>query len=403
MRGARIVSRAMSAGRTPVRAAALGLALIALGGSLSAQQPDSSSRPSADSVRAATPAPAPRIDFSGVLFANYQYRRDRGAQHGANRFDVERAYLTFRMPAGERASVRITTDLFQQQSSGSDAYYKGWTLRAKYAYLQYDYLKRSGLTAVARIGLVHNVFIDHDESFWPRWVGTVATDRHGYFSSADAGLVSLVTFPGRRGELYVTVVNGPGYTSRETDRFKDYGARLTLTPFAGSGATFWRTLALTGWTYQGAVGSRFATRGPGQVGPIGSSLQRDRWGVFAGIKHPRLTVAAQFAARSDEGELGDNTVAVPRTVVDSSGHLVSAYAMARVWGGSKPVHLLARADQVTTNRSKDRRHRLGVGGLIWDFTPAASLAVDYQRLHPLLGSEDVARNQSWFVHLVARF
>lgn len=385
-------------------AAVLTVALaLAVPVTISGQQPQPSAPPADTAKPSPAPARGPQLDFSGVMFANYQYRRDRGASHGANKFDVERVYLTFKTSAGERASVRLTTDLFQQQSSGSDAYYKGWTLRAKYAYFQYDYLKRAGLTAVARLGLIHNVFIDHDESFWPRWIGTVATDRHGYFSSADAGLVSLITFPGRRGELYVSVVNGPGYTSRETDRFKDYGARLTLTPFANSGATFWRSLALTGWTYHGAVGSKFASGGAGQLGPIGSSLQRDRWGVFAGVKHPRLTLAAQYAARSDDGELGDNTAAVPRTVVDSSGHLVSAYVMARVWGGSKPVHLLARADQVTTNRSRGRRHRLGVGGLIWDFTSAASLAVDYQRLHPRLGSDDVARNQSWFVHLVARF
>lgn len=394
--------------RPSVVARALTAALaFAVPVTIPAQQSPPSPAP-ADSARpapSAAPRRAPQLDFSGVVFANYQYRGDRGASRGANRFDVERVYLTFRMPAGERASVRITTDLYQQQSSGSDAYYRGWTLRAKYAYLQYDYLKRGGLTAVARFGMTHNVFIDHDESFWPRWVGTVATDRHGYFSSADVGLVSLVTLPGRRGELYVTVVNGPGYTSRETDRFKDYAARLTLTPFASAaaGAAFWRTLALTGWTYQGAVGSKFATPGAGQLGPIGSSLQRDRWGVFAGVRHPRLTVAAQYAARSDEGELGQNTVAAPRTVVDSSGHLVSAYAMGRVVSGRKPVHLLARVDQVTTNREKGRRHRLGVGGLIWDFTSAASLAVDYQKLYPLPGSEDVSRNHSWYVHLVARF
>src|SRR5687767_12788573 len=142
----RIVSRITSVGRSAFRGITLGLALVLLSGSLSAQQRDSTSKPSPDSARVAAPPAAPRIDFSGVLFANYQYRRDRGSAHGANKFDVERAYLTFRMPAGERASVRITTDLFQQQSSGSDAYYKGWTLRAKYAYLQYDYLKRGGFT-----------------------------------------------------------------------------------------------------------------------------------------------------------------------------------------------------------------------------------------------------------------
>ncbi len=388
------------------------LLAIALGapGPTAAQQlqpgPSSAGTPVADTVKpASAPARAPQLDFSGVMFANYQYRLDAGVSRGQNKFDVERVYLTFKMPVGNRARIRVTTDLFQQQSSGADAFYKGWVVRAKYAYLEYDYLKRNGLTAVARGGFVHNVFIDHDESFWPRWVGTVAVDRHGYFSSADAGVVSLVTLPGRRGELYVTLVNGPGYTSRETDRFKDYGARLSLTPFASSDATLFRTLALTGWIYKGAIGSRFATGGAGQVGPIGSSLQRDRWGVFAGVRHPRLTLAAQYAARSDESETGDNTVAVPRAIVESTGNLVSAYAMARVVGGAgsaKPVHLLARVDQVTTHRSRGDRHRLVVGGIIWDFTSAASLALDYQELLAQRGSA-VSPNKTVFLHMVARF
>lgn len=368
------------------------------------QSPPTQSPPPADSAK---PAAARRAlpDLSGVIFGNYQYRLDRGPARGQNKFDVERAYLTFRMSAGDRASVRITTDLFQQQASGSDAYYKGWVLRAKYAYLQYDYLKRGGLTAVARLGLIHNQFIEHDESFWPRWISTSPTDRHGYFSSADAGLASLVTFPGKRGELYAMVVNGPGFTSREIDRFKDYAARLTLTPFTGSGSALWRTLALTGWAYQGAVGSKFAVGGPGQAGPIGSSLQRDRWGVFAGLKHPRLTLAAQYAARRDEGETGANTIANPRTVTDSGGHLVSAYAMARLLGGAgsmKPIHALARVDRVTTHRARGDRHQLVVAGLIRDFTSAASLALDYQEMLPQRGSA-IAPRKTVFLHMVARF
>lgn len=353
------------------------------------------------------PAPsAPALRFSGVMFANYQYRLDRGTSRGANKFDPERIYLNFLMPAGDRASVRVTTDLYQQTKSGNDEYYRGWVLRAKYAYFQYDYLKRGGLTAVARLGLLHNAFIDHDESFWPRWVGTVAVDRHGYFSSSDAGLATLVTFPGKRGELYATLVNGPGYTSRETDRFKDYAARLTLTPLAASNVPFWRGLVLTGWAYKGARGSRFAAGGTGQLAPIGSSLDRDRWGVFAAVKDPRLTVAAQYASRKDQGEAGENTALSPRVVTDSSGSLVSAYAMARVFRGRgknpNALHVLGRLDRVTTHRARGDRHHLAVAGLIWDLTRAASLSLDYQELLPERGSA-VSPNKTLFLHLVARY
>ena len=87
-----------------------------------------------DSVVAKQPPPAPPIDFSGILFANFQYRGDKGPAKASNRFDVERVYLTFRMPAGEHTSVRVTTDVFQQTTPGNDSYYprgrsasRGWT------------------------------------------------------------------------------------------------------------------------------------------------------------------------------------------------------------------------------------------------------------------------------------
>ncbi|MEP6551210.1 MAG: hypothetical protein ABJB95_08495, partial [Gemmatimonadales bacterium] len=124
-------------------------------------------QPAADTTK---PAPAAAVsvsipvDFSGVIYANYQYRGDAGAAKSANKFDLERAYLTFRMPAGDRASIRITADVFQQQTAPNDAFYRGWVVRAKYAYLQYDLIKSPNWNANIRGGLLHNVLIDHIES-----------------------------------------------------------------------------------------------------------------------------------------------------------------------------------------------------------------------------------------------
>jgi hypothetical protein len=148
--------------------------------------------------------------------------------------------------------VRATADVYQQADPSRNAYYRGWTMRMKYAYLQYDFLSGKsaplGLQANARLGLLHTVLIDHEEAFWPRWIAQVATERAGYFSSSDAGAAVTVTLPGRLGEVYTTVTNGPGYTSRENDRFKDYSARLTLTPLAGrSGAGLLESLTLSPW------------------------------------------------------------------------------------------------------------------------------------------------------------
>src|SRR4051812_30931488 len=182
-----------------VAAAALALPLA-----LGAQQlaPDTVKR---DTVKRDTvkPAPAPAttvsvpIDFSGVIYANYQYRGDQGAPNPTNKFDLERVYLTFRMPAGDRASIRITADVFQQAGNGADAFYRGWVIRAKYAYLQYDLIKTAEWNANVRGGMLHNVVIDHVEQFWPRWISQTAVERAGFFSSSDAGVATLWSLPNK--------------------------------------------------------------------------------------------------------------------------------------------------------------------------------------------------------------
>ncbi|MEO8194584.1 MAG: hypothetical protein ABI681_12105 [Gemmatimonadales bacterium] len=364
------------------------------------------SQPSPADSAAKAPKPPPPLDFSGILYANYQYRGDRGPAKSANRFDVERAYLTFRIPAGDRVSVRITTDLFQQTTPGNDSYYRGWTVRAKYAYLQYNYLTGPDWRANAKIGLLQTVFIEQDEVFWPRWISNSPTERAGYFSSADAGLATTLSFPKKLGEIYATLTNGPGYTSRETDRFKDYAARVTVTPWSNNSASLLRTLALSAWGYKGATASKFVDGGAGQIGRIGDALARDRWGVHAGSATPRLTFGIQYASRREEGETGNNTSLFPRAVIDSTSTLASGYALVRPFQarGTKPhpLSLLARYDRVTVNTDSDLRYDVVIGGLIWDLSSKASFSVDYQENNPVEGSP-IASSKTWFAHFVARF
>jgi hypothetical protein len=381
------------------------LGLLALPLALSAQQP-------ADTTKPAPPPPPPvvsiPVDFSGVLYANYQYRGDAGAAKSTNKFDLERAYLTFRMPAGDRASIRITADVFQQTATGPDAFYKGWVVRAKYAYLQYDYLKSTtGWNGLARAGLLHNVVIDHIEGFWPRWISQTSVERAGFFSSSDAGVATLITAPNKFAEIYATIVNGPGYTSRETDRFKDYAVRFSLTPFGTADNKFIRAFALTGWTYVGAVGSTFAAGGPGQVGTVGSSLPRTRSGVFAGIRDPRLSLGAEWDTRKDAKETGLNTVAAPRVEVDSTGRLLAGFAVIKPFQlmnaqSTFPLGLVARWDRFKPNTDTDSFINTIIGGLTWDLNKKTALSLDYQEVTPHSGAI-AATTKTYFLHLVANF
>lgn len=369
-----------------------------------------------------TTVATPALDFSGMIFGNYQYRTDTIAKNALggqspNRFDLGRAYLNFRMPAGERGSIRITTDLFQ--NTGGGGYYTGWALRFKYAYFQYDFTKKllgvENLAAVGRIGMVHNVVVDHIDSYWARWLSQNALETHGFFASADVGVVSLVTLPKRRGEVYMTLMNGPGYTSAETDRFKDVAARFSWTPFANDSG-FLRTLAISPWYLKGRTAGAFATGGAGQVGPGRNGawtdgIQRDRRGLFVGVRERRFTGGAEFAQRVEELEAGANTTASPRTVRTRTSDLMSAFAIVRPLELGDPkkrsrLGVFARWDDFTlddvaaTASSTD----LIWGGVIWDLNARSSISLDYQKMTLTTGATNLKTpTNTLFMHWVVSF
>jgi hypothetical protein len=382
------------------------------------------------------PAPIP-LDFSGVIFGSYATRSDSAARasfggESPNQFGIERAYLTFRMPAGDNGSIRVTTDVFQNQNTATNGFYQGWALRIKYAYFQYSVLREklgagSGLTV--RVGALHNVVIEQTDAFWPRFIQQNGVERAGFFSSADVGGAASFTLPRRFGEVYGTVTNGPGYTSFDRDRFKDYALRVTLTPLAQSSAhPFVRSFVVTPWYYRGRVGSAFAAGGANQVGPgdngaITDGLTRDRYGIFAGLRDPRLSVGVEYAQREDQSETGSNTAATPRAVNDSTGRLLAAYTVARPleWltpGKRSPLSLIARFDRLTPNTDPASPNYAGttprydyrVLGAAYDLNQRITVALDWQTNEPK-GFPDapgtnvrpIPRQSTVFLHWQATF
>jgi len=379
-----------------VRRAAV--AALLFSSSLAAQnaKPDSGAAPKPAPAAApqALPPATPGLNFSGVIFGfwNYQIRTTPNQLRNQtnNEFNVDRAYLTFRMPAGEHTSIRITTDVFRSLDSSSNAY----TIRAKYAFLQYESSKLSnGLVVAGKIGIIENVVVSYLENFWPRYLSQAATERSGYFASADVGLGSTVTFPNKMGEIYATIVNGPGYTARERDRFKDYAIRLTYTPLMNEPAgSLLQTFTVLGWGYKGAFASSFVNGGAGQLGAVGDALDRSRFGLFAGIRDPRLTVGAEFASRRDGGELGLNTLASPRLPTETTGRLWSGFTLVRPFAFTNanhksPVGVVLRYDHVSPSVSSEgfvtppassNAYHNFIGGLFVDISSKAQLAFDYQ-------------------------
>src|SRR5258708_2427137 len=266
------------------------LVVLSVGSRLSAQTPAS--------------APAlPPLNFSGVLFGSYNFQQSTTPSplpgQTDNAFVVDRAYLTFRMPAGDHGSIRLTTDAYNTTEGTPN----GYTIRAKYAYFQYDVPKFSnGASFLGRIGILHNVVIDHEETFWPRYISQTAVERAGYFASSDVGLASQLTLPDKLGEVYATITNGNGYTARENNRFKDYAIRLSLTPLANStDMPLLQTFTISAWGYKGATASAFVNGGAGPGGPGRGGGGRGRAGIFVWVKGPPLVAGGGVTAAPHEG------------------------------------------------------------------------------------------------------
>ena len=406
----------------------LALLALAISAPLGAQstQPTPPTAPGT-AVPASTPAPSPApaptaLNFSGLIFGSYNYQVPTTPNGLANQTDnafvMDRAYLTFRMPAGDRTSIRITTDIYQTRDTSQNPY----AIRAKYAYLQYDAPKfANGAALLGRIGILHNVVIDHQENFWPRYLSQTAVERAGFFASADVGLAGQVTLPGKMGELYANIVNGPGYTARERDRFKDFGLRLSLTPLVNNtDMPLLNTFTITAWGYKGSTASGFVNGGAGQVGAIGEALDRSRAGLFVGIRDPKLVLAAELAQRHDAGELGANTIVSPRTTTEVTGRVLSAFTVVRPFAfgnpaGKSPFGVVARYDRVSpstsstgfvTPPSTDNSYHNIIGGVFWDLSQKAQLALDYQE--SLAANNDLSnappsQAKGYYAHFVVNF
>jgi hypothetical protein len=315
------------------------------------------------------------------------------------------------MPAGENVSIRVTTDIYQTTESTPNAY----TVRAKYAYLQYDVPKfLNGGSMFGRVGIMQNVVIEYIESFWPRWVSQSSVERAGYFASADMGLAAQYNLPNKLGEVYTTVSNGPGYTTRERDRFKDYAVRFTLTPLANRvDLPLLQSFSVSAWGYKGALASNFVLAGDG------TALDRSRAGVFVGIKDPRLVIGGEYSQRHDDGEQG---TAALHTMTETTGHLFSVFTIARPLAFTQPsgksrVGLLARYDAVTPAASTsgfvspsapltDNAYHVFIGGLFYDLNARAQLALDYQEALNASNSVGIApptQSKTYFAQFVVNF
>lgn len=406
----------------------------------------------------------PAFDVSGQIFGSYSVKTDSASKtnlggKAPNLFSVDRAYLTFRMPAGDNGAIRVTTDIFQNTNPAQNTYYQGWVVRLKYAYLQYTAARNSmgaGSSVVGRLGILHTVVIDYEEMLWPRYLQQTAVEKNGFFSSSDAGVAGLFTLGDRWGELYATITNGSGYTSYDnpgttgqpvtSNRFKDFGLRASITPLAHDAtiSSYIRNLTISPWAYKGYNGSAFQSGGAAQVGPgtngaITDGMTRDRWGVFAGVRDSticdfrnggrcRLSAGVEYAQRKDESDNGGNTLVSPRVVHDSTGPLWDGFIFIRPLEvfqvtARSPLTLVARYDHFTPQTDPGSSvpgaanyagttpaYNFVLLGASWDLNQRMTLTADYQNTSPTdfpapVGTtvRPTPTSTTFFLHFVVNF
>ncbi len=374
-----------------------------------AMTPDTTKSDTVKSPDAPKPAPAPPamkpatpgLDFSAWVFGDFQVQTDsatKAANGGSkpNKFDIGRVYLTFKGPLGDRVSYRVTTDI--KQGGGTDSY-RGWFVRLKYAFLQYDYLKANpeGLAAFARLGVLHTVVVDHQENFWPRYLAQTAVEKNGFFSSADLGVATQITLPNHLGEIYADVVNGTGYDNPENNKYKDFQARVTITPL-GSTSSILKTLTISPWYSWGGNASTFATSGDA---PFTDRLKKDRYGIFVGNKDRRLTFGGEYAERKDGSDSNTTDVTLD-DIVNKTGQLYDAFVIVRPLEFTQPntkqsFGALVRYDHWKPNKDVDGYAQFIVAGVFWEPTRKSTLALDYQATTPKNGLSG-SKAESFFLH-----
>lgn len=347
-----------------------------------------------------------RTDVSGIIFANFAAGGGPAVQRSANRFDLERIFLTFRAPAGDRVSIRVTTDVFQQRDTTRNEFYGGWIIRAKYAWLQYDALRGTDRDwrAAVRVGLVHTPINEFEEQFFPRFVAPSSFESAGYFQISDAGVAALVTAPSRKGEVYLTLLNGSGFSARENDRFKDLGGRFVWSPLGNAPGEHLNVFVVP-WFSVGRRASDYVN-GRGSVRPVGTGRLKDRAGLFLAARHPGFTAGLETARRYEVRETADTLAAIAPRVDDVTGSLVAGHVLIRpayfATHHQSRIAVFGRLDEVHPDRALSPATRLLIVGTLYDLSNRASVSLDMQWLRPF-GSSTVPESHTFFVHVSANF
>ncbi len=173
----------------------------------------------------------PKISAGGLVYGQYDYELGTPAKD-LNSFDITRAYINIKAKFPGDVQARITPDVVRETATEptQTTIYGSLVYRLKYAYLEWDNMTTP--KTWIKFGQHQTPWLDFEESINRYRVrGKMFAEREGLIpGSADFGLGYLQTIPGDFGEVNASLVNGEGYASPETNKYKSGQVRLTVRP-----------------------------------------------------------------------------------------------------------------------------------------------------------------------------
>ena len=277
------------------------------------------------------------IKIEGLWYLSYQDGESGGTDY--SKFSLKRGYLTVKKDIMPMLSARLTADISQTSTTGSDD--GSIEMRLKYLYGQFNMDDMGFMTKPnIEFGLVHTPWLDFEEHInMFRMQDTMFVERNGMFNSADTGITfntllggtigedyqKSVTkyYPGRYGSMSVGIYNGGGYHASEKNENKVIEGRLTIRPLPD---------ALPGLQI-----SYFGTSGKGN-----NSAEPD-WNSnmgFISYQNQRITLAGQYYWGTGKQNGSDEN--------DKKGHSVFAEVKA-----TDKISLIGRMDYFDPNKNID--------------------------------------------------
>ena len=290
----------------------------------------------------------PQVSVTGVIYTQYQYSDAPIAAKST--FDMTRAYVNVLGRFSSGINTRLTTDILPNGVGGN------YVIRLKFAYAAWT---PTGSSLTYKLGMIHTPWVDFEETLWDyRMQGTIAVDRNGYMTSADAGFGVDGKWNNDQVNGQLVIVNGEGYAGGTGDFRKDVEARVSYRIQPTNDNSRVGGLRLSGYV------------GIGKFGPVAAGNDRNRYLGLLSYKTQQYTLAGEFV--SFKG--------APVTGAAVTGSIISAFGTYRLAPPSK-IALIGRVDIVDpdNNTANDGNTRI-IAGASYQLSPNVRMLADLDRV-----------------------